>query len=163
MGLASILLNLLCPCRDWVVCLLFGHVHSCSLLQHYQGSPIPEGLQQYGEGCDGRTVERLHEKFFGRWEGGVEVLLWRFSCPFVGARKLSLLVEGGVYPQVSKLWVPHSLTTGDSGLFLLELATPPTQSEGKSKSKSKSKNKNKIKGCKQTEPTGWEIVWYQRC
>ena len=72
-------------------------------------SPIPEGLQQNGEGWEnssGKLAGRIPLKV------GKEEFKCCFSLSlFVAARKLSLLAKGGrLLLQVTQLWMSHSLS-----------------------------------------------------
>ena len=83
----------------------FSDMWSFWSLVFFTWSPIPEGLQQYGEGCDGRKAmacKRLLRSAKAVQKHGLGVLFF-----FVGVRTLCLLAEGGVYPS-RYLWVSHS-------------------------------------------------------
>ena len=55
-----------------------------SLSQCTEASLTLEGLQQYGEECDGRTAKACM-RISWMWEGSGETWPWRFSLSFVGS------------------------------------------------------------------------------
>ena len=95
-----------------MVLLPFRHVHFV-----HGCSPILEGVQQYGEGCDGKEAKTcmVIEKVGAHCLG---------VFPFLFSEQggLSLLAEGLFTPPGILVWVPHSWSTGtgDGCLFLLE-------------------------------------------